>query len=213
MKTDRTRIAWLSPLVVLGLATGEADAQQPASPPSVPVRKVGRLRRAVRHTAHTLRDTFIGIPDAFVEPPLGASINETFGVMTARAEPHEFTLYRSDFVAGTTDLSPRGTDRIQRMATRLPGWLGPIFIEPTPDLPVLAEARKAAVTTAFQRGGLAVGPDRVVIAPNPFQGLLGVNAASNHAVMLHREQNAPSQYSLPPNSGATLNSGGVNGGH
>ena len=81
----------------------------------------------------------IGYPENFVEPPLGHYVNEQFTVQVAKADPHRFTLYRSDFLPGTSQFSPIGASRFNIMATRMPGWLGPITIEWTPDQPELAQ--------------------------------------------------------------------------
>ena len=97
------------------------------------------------HSAHTLQDKFVGYPDTFIEPPLGYYVNEQFAVQVAKADTHRFTLYRSDFLPGTSLFSPSGASRFNIMSTRIPGWMGPITVEWTPEQPALAEQRRQAL--------------------------------------------------------------------
>ena len=90
----------------------------------------------------------IGYPENFVEPPLGHYINEQFTVQVAKADPHRFTLYHTDFLPGTNQFSPIGASRFNIMATRIPGWLGPITIEWTPEQPELAQSRPRRLSTS-----------------------------------------------------------------
>src|SRR5690348_15088107 len=104
---------WLSAVLaaLTAAAAPEASAQEPLPAPptgpacAVPPRRGGPLRRLVRHTSRTLHEQFIGDPAQFAVPPLGASVNGTFGAMVARADAHDFVLYQSDFVGATSSLS------------------------------------------------------------------------------------------------------------
>ena len=126
-------------------------------PPTAPpvCNRRGRLHRMFHHTAHTVQDKLIGYPENFAEPPLGHYINEQFAVQVAKADPHRFTLYHSDFLPGTSLFSPIGASRYNIMATRMPGWLGPITIEWTPEQPELAESRRQAIVETLLEGGPA----------------------------------------------------------
>jgi hypothetical protein len=150
----------------------------------------------------------------FYEPPPGYYAHNTFGVMKAKADPHRFTLYRSDFLPGTNRLSPAGATRFNLLASRLPGWLGPVFIEWSPDEPGLAEARRQAVLATLASTGQPVVPERVVIGPSPYPGMLGTDAANNYNVMITRDQAAPSSWTLSPTSVTSFASsiGGGGGG-
>ncbi len=212
-----SRPRWASILGVF-LAAGTARGQAPAPPPppqppptprEVPPRRVGPIRRALRHAAQAIHEDFIGDPDLFAEPPLGAYLVATNAVMLAKAEPHRFTLYRSDFLVDSTELSPSGAYRIGRIAAGLRCWLGPVIVEPTPDRPGLAEARRAAVIGLLAQAGGLVGPERVVIGPGVSAGLLGTEAANNSTVMTGRAQAAAAAYPLPP---APSPGGGAQGG-
>ena len=97
----------------------------------------------------------IGYPENFPEPPLGHYINEQFAVQVAKADPHRFTLYQSDFLPGTNLFSPVGASRYNIMATRMPGWVGPITIEWTPEQPELAQVRRQAIVDLLRKTGSA----------------------------------------------------------
>ena len=65
------------------------------------------------HTSHTLHDKLIGYPENFIEPPLGYYVREQLSLQVAKADPHRFTLYRSDFLPGTDRFSPSGSLAVQ----------------------------------------------------------------------------------------------------
>jgi hypothetical protein len=167
----------------------------------------GPLCRLAKHVGFTLKDKLIGYPEYFVEPPLGTTVRETNGLMTARADGHTFTLYRSDFASGTTTLTPAGAQRLTALANRLPAWLGPVVVEWTPDAPGLAEARRDAVLGSLQTAGLPVGPERVVVGPSPYNGLNGDEAAIQYRTYLYRAGQAPASYSFTPNVTGTIDVG------
>src|SRR5262245_21387504 len=107
--------SWFGAVVLAGMMVPGAADQPPdtaAGPPGVSVcHRRGRLHRMFHHTAHTLEDKFIGDPDAFIEPPLGAYVKRQFAVQVAKADPHRSTLYHSDFLPGTDRFSPIGASR------------------------------------------------------------------------------------------------------
>jgi len=156
-----------------------------------------------------LCETFVGRPRDFVEPPLGFYLAENFGMMKAKADPHRFMLYRSDFLPGTDLLSPIGATRFNLMASRLPGWPGPVVIEWSPDEPGLAEARRSAVVAALQKAGLPVIPERVIIGPAIYPGTLGADAANYYNVMITRDAAAPAAYPPTPISSSGFGFGGT----
>ena len=159
-------------------------------PPTGPAPQVycepGPVHRAANHTWNVLQDNLVGYPAEFAEPPLGFYRNEIVSVMKAKAAPHRFTLYRSDFLAGSTKLSPAGAGRFNLMASRLRGWLGPISVEWSPDEPGIAEARREAVLSMLQQAGMPVIMDRVVIGPSPYPGSLGGDAETIYSNRLSR---------------------------
>jgi hypothetical protein len=205
MKRRRNPISWRGLALAAGLAVPEAALGQVLTPATGPVpcegracRPGGPLRRAIRHVGFTLHDKLIGYPEYFPEPPLGSTLYETLGVMKARADGHEFFLYRSDFMSDSTTLAPGGAQRLTAMTNRLPGWLGPIVLEWTPDRPGLAEARREAVLATLQQAGIDVGPDRVRVGPSPYNGLNGQEAEQDYRIYLERAARAPSEYSVSP---------------
>ncbi len=209
MPGDRERRSWWASLLGLVLAAEAAEAQGPAPmtapgpvpppmPAPAPIRRVGPIRRAFGHVGRTVHQDFIGIPELFDEPPLGASLNSTYGVMRAKAAGHVFTLYHSDFLVDTATLTPVGAGRMNRICGDLRGWLGPVVVEAMPERPGLAEARREAVIALLRRAGHDVGGERVVVGPPVAPGLLGTDAASNYQIMISRDQQAPASYTLTP---------------
>ena len=181
-----------------------AQAQVPVeyNGQAVACSRQGRLHRLFHHSAHTIEDKFIGYPENFVEPPLGAYINEQFAVQVAKADRHRFTLYRSDFLPGTNLFSPAGASRYNIMATRMPGWVGPITIEWTPEQPALAQAHRQAIVERLIKAGQPIVADRVVIAPSPYPGAMGIEATNNLNNTIVRSQQAATNFPLSPTESA-----------
>ncbi|HEX3449614.1 MAG TPA: hypothetical protein VHS97_15275 [Isosphaeraceae bacterium] len=190
---------WSCVAATLGLAPS-AVAQVPVESDgqAVVCSRRGRLHRLFHHSAHTLQDKFVGYPENFAEPPLGSYINEQFAVQVAKADTHRFTLYRSDFLPGTSQFSPVGASRYNIMATRMPGWVGPIRIEWTPEQPELAQARRRAIVETLNKAGQPIVADRVVIAPSPYPGAMGIEAMNNFNNTIARTQLAAPTFALPP---------------
>jgi hypothetical protein len=205
MERNANRIVWLSGIaaivvVVVVLTASPAGAQtldNSASSPPVCNRR-GRIHRLFHHSAHTLQDKFVGYPDTFIEPPLGYYSSEQFAVQVAKADTHRFTLYRSDFLPGTSLFSPTGASRFNIMSTRIPVWMGPITVEWTPEQPALAEQRRQALLETMQRAGRPLLADRVVIGPSPYPGAMGVDAANNTGNIIQRNTAAAAVFALSP---------------
>jgi hypothetical protein len=156
------------------------------------------------HVAHTLEDKFIGYPDAFIEPPLGAYVNRQLAAQVSKADPHRSTLYHSDFLPGTDRFSPIGASRFNLMLARLPAWPGPILIEWSPDQPALAEARRRTVLATLERAAHPLPNERVVIGPSPYPGAMGVEAVGHNANILMRSNAAAQSFPLSPTESAAL---------
>ncbi len=183
----------------------------PAPMGAGPTRRGGPIRRALRHVGWTLRDQLIGYPEEFVEPPLGAYIDESYRLMKSKADPHLFTLYQSDFLDGSTLLSSEGAARFNRMAARLPSWLGPVMIEWTPENPDLSLKRRDAVLAHFSRTRMPIGPERVVIGASNFPGEFGIDASSGINSLFMRDMMAPMMFPPPPRSTSTFAGSGTTG--
>lgn len=217
MRMRRQRRQWRTGALAAGLLSGTSWAW--AQPPALPVGPAplveGPFVAGDREPAKKrFFDTFVGRPDMFYEPPPGYFARNTFGIMKAKADPHRFTLYRTDFLPGTNRLSPNGATRFNLIASRLPGWLGPVVIEWSPDEPGLAEARRDAVLATLATAGQSVIPERVIISPSPYPGTLGTDAANYYNVMINRDQAAPAAFPLTPASqaGFAQTIGGSGGG-
>jgi hypothetical protein len=177
---------------VLAQAPDEPAAAQPVCA------RRGRIHRMFHHVAHTTQDKFVGYPDAFIEPPMGHYVNEQFAVQVAKANTHRFTLYRSDFLPGTSQFSPSGASRFNIMAGRIPVWTGPIMIEWTPEQPALAEERRLALLETMQKAGMPVVAQRVVVGPSPYPGSMGVEAVHHAGNTILRDSSAATMFALPP---------------
>lgn len=216
MGPRRSRTLRLATTAAAGLAPGWALAQAPPAlpmPPTGPApavrcRTTGPVRGAVRHVGRAIHEKVIGDPAEFVEAPLGFYVNENFSVMKAKAAPHAFTLYQSDFVADSAILSPVGAQRLTLLARRLPCWLGPVVVEWTPDRPELAEGRRAAIVAMLRGARLPVDDARVIVGPSVYPGMPGTDAVANYNNLIVRDATAAQTFSLTPSSTATLGSGG-----
>jgi hypothetical protein len=217
MRRGRTGLFWRAGALATGLLAATARGQGP-----IPVNPTGPappLPQALAPPPNSwkplglhLHDTFLGRPDDFVEPPVGFYVNQQYALMRAKADPHKFMLYRSDFLAGTNRLSPIGASRFNLMANRLPGWLGPVVIEWIPDEPALAESRRAAVLAMLQSTGMPIVPERVVFGPSPYPGNLGADANAYYNNMLTRDAAAQQGAPLSPISSSGFGFGGGSGG-
>lgn len=200
-------------LLAFGFAGPPALAQLPGPSPLVtPMGPTGHVHRQakrgpIHHVGFVVHDQFIGDPNLFKIPPLGYSLYRTMGAQTAKANVHTFMLYRSDFIAGTNQLTPTGARRLSYLASRLPHWHGPIVVEWTPQQPGLAEARRMAVLASLATANLPPMGGRTVIGPSPYPGLLGVDAANNYDTLIGRDLAAPRNYSLSPTSTAGFGGG------
>jgi hypothetical protein len=127
------------------------------------------------HHAHAQANMW-GYPEEFDAPPLGASVYANCRGMVANGEAAGMVLYRYDFLCDAAKLNMHGYDRLARMAAYQAEHHQPIVIERTPELPALAEARRAAVLSALARHGHVVSPDLVIIGSRWAVGLPGADA-------------------------------------
>ncbi len=203
-------LACTTGVVILGLAEGGALGQSPAAPDSrQPVcNRKGVMHRMWHHAAHAVHDRFIGDPDTFREPPLGSYVREQFAMQASKADQHRFMLYQSDFLPGENRFSPTGASRFNLMYGRMPGWIGPITVEWTPDDPELAKSRRQAVLAVLAESGRPLPADRVVIGPSFYPGEMGVEGVNNQGNILYRSQSAAQQFSLSPQLGLSAFSSG-----
>ncbi len=147
---------------------------------------------------------FAGWPQYFPEPPAGAYLAAIDSVNINAADAHRFTVYRSDFVGDSTDLSPSGAQRLSLIAARLNGWQGPILVEWSPDKQGLAEARRNAVDGLFRKAGIPLASNRIILSPAPYPGAFGFDGVNNYDTIIIRSQDAARTFSRTPVPQATL---------
>ncbi len=125
---------------------------------------------------YRLHACFLGFPEEFEAPPLGASVYAFGRAQAGNAEAAQMVLCRADFVEGSAALTPRGREQLAKIALHLSRNFYPLIIEPTLCAPELDQARVLEVMNALGHCGFAVPPQRVVIGPPPAVGLSGVEA-------------------------------------
>jgi hypothetical protein len=123
-----------------------------------------------------LQEKFMGFPEEFIRPPLGASLYANMNLQVGNGTAAAMTLYRYDFEEGTDRLSPRGRAQLAKIAAQLPVTFFPRVVEATPETPGLAQARRYAVLAELARGTFPVPTDRVVVAAPAAIGLQGIEA-------------------------------------
>ena len=161
----------------------------------------------VEHKAHSrlwrcLQARFWGYPEEYEPRPLGASLYDHGLAMAANGAAARMTLYRYDFLPGSSELSPRGIDQLAKISAQLAVSPFPVIVERTPNEPTLAESRRYAVLAQLARGPIPVTSDRVLIGvPRPV-GLAGPDAQVIAGNSLGRTQG----YGPP----IPINSNGVN---
>lgn len=86
----------------------------------------------------------------------------------------------------------------------MPGWVGPITVEWTPEQPELARSRRQAIVDILQKTGQPILANRVVVGPSPYPGALGVEAANNFTNLTTRGQMSAPTFPLPPIESASM---------
>jgi hypothetical protein len=78
-----------------------------------------------------------------------------------------------DFVDGSSQLNPRGRDKLAAVAATLPTSFFPIVVERTPKEPGLDQSRKIVLLAELARGSFPVPAERVLIGPSIANGMSG----------------------------------------
>ena len=193
-----------------GMVYDPATGTWRASPFSMldPTGPAGGVMGAGSDLLGGLRDHVLGWPEKFVEPPLGAVVNEFVELQRSKALEGKYTLYRSDFVSGTDKLSPGGANRLNRMATRLNRWMGPLTIEWVPEDPAIGEARRNRVVSLLQGAGFNIASEQVVIGPSPYEGLRGEEGVGHYNSIINRYTQGSDSFPLDISGGEALQTGG-----
>jgi hypothetical protein len=166
-------------------AVESAPDGQPASCAPGPAAPTARTRVGAwyRRCKQRLQAWFLGFPEEFEAPPLGASVYACARTQVANAEAARMILSPYHFVDGTDQLTPWGKNQLAMIAHLLPANFFPVVIEATP-CPALDEARRLAVLNELGHGAFAVPPERVVIGPAIARGMSGVEARITNANFL-----------------------------
>jgi hypothetical protein len=164
-----------------------------------------------------LQEKFLGFPEEFERPALGAAVYTANNIQVNNGMAARLTLYQYDFVEGSNQLSPRGRDQLAKIAALLPLSFSPVVIERTLDEPGLADARRAAVLAELGRGLFPVPAERVVVAAPAALGLRGIEADLTAQALLMRtsvgspsldSSTSPGPYAGATQTISTLGSGG-----
>jgi hypothetical protein len=149
-----------------------------------PVDPIAVKRHQAWHVEHKARSRLWrclqgklwGYPEEYEPRPLGASLYDHGLAMAANGAAARMTLYRFDFLPGSSELSPRGLDQLSKISAQLAVSPFPVIVERTPGEPALAESRRYAVLAQLARGPVPVMSDRVLVGvPSPV-GLSGPDA-------------------------------------
>jgi hypothetical protein len=126
---------------------------------------------------------FLGFPEEFHEPALGAFANANANTQAANGEAALMCLYHYDFIEGSDHLNPRGRERLAKITGMLPINFAPVVIERTIDAPQLDERRRMHVWAELANGRFPVPSERVVVGLPTANGLQGMEA-----IVIYRNQ-------------------------
>lgn len=138
-------------LVAAGsLKSGMADDHSP-----LPIKAVsgshctesggGRLSGWLGRKRAEMRDKVTGYPHEFLRPPLGMAMHGVLAQQRMQVQSSRTTLYRCDFIEGSSELNTSGWARLVRISRQLQRTPGPLLIETSAKSGALDEARKAEV--------------------------------------------------------------------
>jgi hypothetical protein len=123
-----------------------------------------------------LQEHFLGYAEEFNEWPLGESAYAHARTQVANGLAARMVFYDYDFVDGTSQLNPRGCDKLAAVAATLPTTFFPVVVERTPTEPGLDQSRRSTLLTQLAQGTFPVPAERVVIGPRIANGMTGVEA-------------------------------------
>lgn len=157
-------------------------------------------KRCKRH----LQEAFIGFPEEFERPPLGAALYAANNVQVVNGQAAAMVLHQFDFEPDGARLNLRGQDKLGAIAAKLPSSFHAVVVERS-GIAKLDEQRRAAILTALNSGPFPVPPQRVVVGPAIARGMSGDEAALIHEVMLLRtaQGGPPVGIGTAPSSGAS----------
>jgi hypothetical protein len=146
-----------------------------------------RLAIARRRCKRHLQEVFLGYPEEFERPPLGAMVHAANAVAVGNAEAAALTLRPFDFKSGTARLNRRGKDKLREIEARLPISFAPVIVERSED-DALDQSRRSAVFTALGDGPFPIPAERVVVGPSISRGVSGDEGLIIHGTELRRTE-------------------------
>lgn len=166
-----------------GEGTGSATPPMTVSSPHPGARTGGctpghcshRLAIAKRRCKRHLQELFLGYPEEFERPPLGAMMYAVNRQAVRNAEEASLALRAYDFEPGTDRLNRRGRDKLAEISAKLPVTFGPVIVERSRD-DAIDDARRSTVLSALKAGSFPIPPERVVVGAPASPGLRGPEA-------------------------------------
>jgi hypothetical protein len=142
------------------------------------------LERRWKRCKCYLQSCFLGFPEEFEEPPLGASVYAQGRTMVANGEAAQMVLHDYDFVECGEQLNPRGLDQLARIVGLLAINHAPVVIDCHSCPPALAVGRRLAVLNALAQCPVPIPPERVIIGPALSHPLSGEEAVLIYSSLL-----------------------------
>jgi hypothetical protein len=118
-----------------------------------------------------MRDKVTGYPHEFLRPPLGMAMHGVLAQQRMQVQASRTTLYRCDFVQGSSELNTSGWSRLVRISRQLQRNPGPLLIETSEKSAALDEARKAEVIEGLASLQHPLPPELVQIIGGSEHGL------------------------------------------
>ena len=181
----------------LTTVVGGVHSQELPAPPNAIAPQAGCLPGSCTHRTplarfrckRKLQEAFLGFPEEFERPALGAMMHAANSPAIRNAEAASMILYQYDFEPGTATFNLRGRDKLGEIATRLPSTFHPIIVERT-GTSALDETRRRAVFGAFASGPFPIPIERVLIGHAVARGMSGVEAGLIHIATVKRAADA-----------------------
>ena len=196
------RWSWIAGILLFESA--QVNAQTPEEPPS-PVLQPPRLAAShgSPYGAHTSRQDD-RLSREFRRAAARLLRQRTIGGAGCQGRHPSIYALSHRFSAGN---KPALADRriaVQHHGDSHSGLVRPDHVEWTPEQPELAQSRRQAIVEIFRRQGQPILADRVVIAPSPYPGAMGVEAAHNFGNTIGRSQMSAPAFTLPPTESAAM---------
>ena len=138
---------------------------------------------ARRRCKRRLQEAFLGFPEEFDRPPLGARLHEANFAQVRNGEAAASTFYEYDFEPDGARLNVRGRDKLATISARLPMTFDPVIVERTGRS--IDESRREHIFTSIAAGPFPIPPSRVLVGPVA-RGLRGEEAERINVTALSR---------------------------